>query len=95
MTYLYNMKITKHLLLAVGFTLAAPAFAEETTPPATTGEKTPGNETSAERNKGQQGEKMRERKREHREKRREERAEKRRERDEKRAEKRRARKGND
>ena len=89
------MKITKHVLLAVGLAIAAPAFAEEAATPTTTGEKTPGNETSAERNKGQKGEKMREKNRERREKRRAERAEKRRERDEKRAEKRRARKGND
>lgn len=55
----------------------------------------PGNSVSDERNKGQQGEKMREKNRERREKRREERAEKRKERDEKRAERRRAKKGND
>ncbi|MFO1526300.1 MAG: hypothetical protein U1F16_10050 [Turneriella sp.] len=62
------MKITKHLLLAIGFAIAAPAFSEETTPLGNHRRKTPGNETDRLNATKASRAKMRERKREHREK---------------------------
>lgn len=75
------MKITKYLLALAALTFIAPTFADDEKGEA---EKKPGNEVSGEHNKGQQGEKMRDKNREKREKRRAERAERRKEHREKR-----------